>query len=391
MTIGTSNQTKLSFIKEVTPGVTPATPALKLLRFTGESLQATNTTTTSEEIRDDRATSDLVLTDQSVGGDINTEVSGQELDEFLEAAMFTDSPWTTNTDSGATFEADATGFLDSGNGFIANGALEVGQFINISGFTDTTIDGYYRILTLSAGEITTYPAPTAIEAAGASVTYVGSTIKSGKTDHSYTIQKSFEDVTTETYINFRGCRVSTMSQTLAVGSLAVMTFGFLGESSEVTESAIAGQTETPKTTNAIMNCVGDVTDITAVGSGITSAFNFTDLALSYDNALRELKAIGTLGSIDIRAGTIVANSTINPYFESKELLDAFLANSSFVLSWQIVASDGYGYIFSLPNVKFTSQDLAAGAKDEDLIINGEVQGILDPSSATTMRIDRFTP
>jgi len=390
MTIGTSNQTKLSFIKEVTAGTTPASPALQLLRFTGESLQGSNETTTSEEIRDDRATSDLVLTDQSVSGDINVELSGVAFDEFFEAALFTDASWTTDTDSGSTFAATGTGFTDSGSGFVSSG-LEVGQSVQMSGFSDSTIDGIYRILTIAAGEITTSPAPPATESAGATVTWNGSTIKSGKTDHSYTIQKSFEDVDTETYINFRGCRVSTMSQELSVGALATMTFGFMGETSEVTESIISGQSEVAKTTNAIMNCVGDVTQILAIGTGITTEIKFTDLSFSYDNALRELKAIGTLGSVDVRAGTIAATATINPYFEDKELLDAFLANQSFALTWEILASDGYAYVFSFPNVKFTSQSLAAGSKDADMIINGEVQAILDPLSLTTMRICRFTP
>jgi hypothetical protein len=46
----------------------------------------------------------------------------------------------------------------------------------------------------------------------------------------------------------------------------------------------------------------------------------------------------------------------------------------------------------MPKVKFTTQTLAAGGRDTDMIINGEVQAILDPlSNVAAMRIDRFLP
>lgn len=389
MTIGTSNQTQLSYIKEVTAGTTPDTPVMQILRMTGETLIANNSTTQSEEIRSDRATSDLLLTDQSNTGTISGEISGSTYDEFLQSALYS-TDWTAVDDTDVTYAATATGFTDSNSAFITL-TLEVGQFIYISGFTDSTIDGYYRITTLAAGAIDTYPVPPATETAGASVTIKAATIKSGTTDSSYTIQKEFLDLGTVSYQNFRGCRVSTLGIELNVGSIANISFGILGLTSESTETQIAGLTQTAATTTAVMNAVSDVTNITAVGTGITSTLFFTQLSLSYDNALRELKAVGNLGSIDVRPGTIVANATINPYFENIELLEAFLANQSFTLTWQMTSSDSYVYIFSLPNVKFTSQTLSAGSKDQDMIITGAVQAILDPTSLTTMRIDRFTP
>lgn len=391
MTIGTSNSTQLSFIKETTAGTTPTSPAMKKLRFKGESLNSNNSTIESQEIRDDRATADLVLVDQSNSGEIMMEVSGDDLDEFILAGLYSDDDWTSVDNSGeTTIAATASGFTDSGDGFVSAG-LELGQFIYISGFSNTDIDGYYRITSLAVGEIETYPVPPATETAGQSVTYVGSTAHTGKLDRSYTIEKYHSGVNPAVYQYFRGMRVATMSQTLNIGSIAEMTFNFLGETSEVTGTRVAGRTETAPGTNAIMNSVSNVTSIVAVGGGITTALQFTQLSLNYDNALRELKAIGTLGSIDIRPGTVNAEATINPYFENKEILESFLANNSFVLSWQLLASDGYGYIFSLPNVKFVNQNLAAGAKDTDMIVDTSVRAILADGNTAAMRVDRFTP
>ena len=391
MTIGTANQTQLSFIKEVTAGTTPATPTMQILRMVSESLQVNNTTTQSQEITTTRDIPDLIVTDQSSSGDINSELSGTTFDALMEAALMTDTTWTSQAMAATTLAATGTGFTDSGNAFVSTGFV-VGQFVDVGGFTDTTINQIYRIKTVVAGEITTYPAPPATEVAGASVTIDGSTISSGKTDHSYTIQKSFLDLTTPSYQNFRGCRVSTMNMSLSVGSIVTTGFGIMGMTSETTTSQISGLTETAKTSTDVMNAVTNVSNIIATNeSNVTTAIKFTDLSLSFDNSLRDLKAIGTLGAIDIRAGTIQATASINPYFENIQLLEAYLASTEFVLSWQATSADGYTYVFSLPAVKFTSQGLAAGSRDTDMIINGQVQAILDSTSGKTMRIDRFVP
>lgn len=390
MTIGTSNTTELSYIKEVVPGTTPATPAMKRIRFKGESLQGSIQTIESEEITDSRSTADLIPVDQSNGGGINGELSGAAYDDFFAGALFADAAWTATDSTSVTIAAVIDGFTDSANLFVSNG-VQAGQFLKVSGFVASNNNGYFRVLTVTANKITTYPAPGTVVAAGASVTYEGSTIKSGKTDHSFTIQKAHRGVTPNVYQNFRGMRVATMTQELAIGRIAEIAFTFKGMTSDVTETQITGRSEVAAPTNGVMNCVSNVTSIMAVGGSFSTPLQFTKLSMAYDNALRELKAIGTLGSVAVRPGTINAQATLNPYFENKEALVAFMNNEAFALFWNLQASDGYGYIFSYPKVKFQAQDLAAGSKDTDMIINGGVRAILDPESLTTCRIDRFLP
>jgi len=182
-----------------------------------------------------------------------------------------------------------------------------------------------------------------------------------------------------------------MNLSLSVGTIASGSFSLMGTTSETTETAITGATYVPATTTALMNCVSDVTEIKMKNADLTQIFYFNDLSLTYDNALRELKAIGHLGSIDIRAGTIQAGATVNPYFESISVLKAFEENEALELSFAISGADGYSYVFSYPKAKFASQNVGAGAKDQDLIVNGEMTAILDPVSLSTIRIDRFAP
>lgn len=85
--IGTSNRTALRYVKETVFGTTPTAPNLKDIRYTSESINFTQNKITSNEIRADRNTSDLVTVGAEAAGDINIELSMSSFDEFIQAAF----------------------------------------------------------------------------------------------------------------------------------------------------------------------------------------------------------------------------------------------------------------------------------------------------------------
>lgn len=87
---GTSNRTAIRIVPETTFGTTPATPALQNLRYTGESLSFNQRSVTSDEIRSDRSTVDLVRVGAEVSGDINVEMSFESFQDLLEGAFCSD-------------------------------------------------------------------------------------------------------------------------------------------------------------------------------------------------------------------------------------------------------------------------------------------------------------
>lgn len=93
--MATSDKVKLRYVKEVTKGTTPATPAFKELRFTGESINHAISTITSKEIRPDRTQADLLNANADVTGSINAELIYGSYDDFLEAALT--GTWTVAT------------------------------------------------------------------------------------------------------------------------------------------------------------------------------------------------------------------------------------------------------------------------------------------------------
>lgn len=89
-----TSQTRLAYIPEVTYGVTPATPAFNVMRYTGESLVPNVQYVTSNEINTHRQVSDLTQVGGEAGGDINIELSYGNFDTLLEALL--GGTWASN-------------------------------------------------------------------------------------------------------------------------------------------------------------------------------------------------------------------------------------------------------------------------------------------------------
>ena len=85
--MSSANRVDLRYVVEATYNTTPATPALKLIRMTSESLNANLATAQSQEIRADRNDQDVLLVAERGGGNIDFELSHGSFDDLIEAAM----------------------------------------------------------------------------------------------------------------------------------------------------------------------------------------------------------------------------------------------------------------------------------------------------------------
>lgn len=92
MQAGTSNRTAIRIVKETAFNETPATPAFENLRYTGESVAYAPRSVTSNEIRDDRMTADMVQVGAEVSGDLQVELSFASFDSLIAAALCTSWP-----------------------------------------------------------------------------------------------------------------------------------------------------------------------------------------------------------------------------------------------------------------------------------------------------------
>lgn len=143
-----SNRVALGIVPEVTPGTTPATPAIQALRTTGQpSLAFTPQTVTTDEIRSDAQITDLILVGAEAGGDVGHEISANTLDTIIQAALRNSFTLRNNRQNIAGVQiSDITSnvvtITDESNEF------QVGDIIYFDGFGDAN-DGVVATVTVA--------------------------------------------------------------------------------------------------------------------------------------------------------------------------------------------------------------------------------------------------
>ena len=144
-----SNRVRLGFLLEGVDGanfgVTPTNPAFQTLRTTAIDLAGKPSTVVSEEIRDDRQISDLILVGQSTEGGFSAELSAGSFDSLLEAMLFgtwADKPGRLNLTAGGaiTSVTAATGAVALTSG----SAIASGHLVRLSGFGQAANNGLFR-------------------------------------------------------------------------------------------------------------------------------------------------------------------------------------------------------------------------------------------------------
>jgi hypothetical protein len=147
-----SNRLRLAYVEETTLGVTPASPQMRTIRATGESLNHDIQTTESKEIRSDRQTADLMQVGAVNSGALNFELSFPAartwLADFLRYALFA-SAWSSQpehhnaaADSAITDAGTAadTYVVASGGGIYGTAHL-----VRASGFANAANNQLFRV------------------------------------------------------------------------------------------------------------------------------------------------------------------------------------------------------------------------------------------------------
>lgn len=396
MPLASSNRMRLTYKPEATYGVPVVGSACYSLRNTGESLDYALSTITSQEIRPDRATTDLIIVDADASGGVNFELSYGEFDWFFESLLQNQfTIFGTNgvgavVPTSATFTANTltAGAATSGASIFTN--LVVGQWVKIAG-SSNALQNIWAQVSLSVAPtamVLTFegnPFTGATGAGGAVVTVSSSRLTNGILQRSCTIERSFQDVTQ--FFLHRGQTVESMSLEVSTGGLVTGSFNFMGK--DVVRSGATGlnATVTSSLTNGILSAVNSVANVLEGGAALAGTF-FQNLTLTYGNNLAGQKAIGVLGNAGIRSGSIDIKLSGTMYFADGTLYDKFLNNTASSFSFRLQDTSGNGYVITIPRDKFSATKINASGINSDVLANVEITGLLDPTANKMMLIDR---
>lgn len=384
-----SSRTELAYVPEPLWGTTPAS-ALTKLRFTGESLGYSISTTSSSEVRADRQVSDLIQTGASASGAVNLELSYGAYDALIESALF--AHWSTALTISETDDiaaSNASSAFTSGTVDFAAGGIQAGQWVRVSGFAASSgaNNGYYRVSSVAAHTLTVSPAPAADEAkTGLTVSIDGSMIRNGISETSFTIEKAFTDI--GQYIAFTGMVADSMDLQIQTGRVLTGSFGFMGAKATIANATAGTGSAVPAPTAPVMNAVNNIGEVMEGGAALAGVF-LQSLSLSLANGLRGIGAVGSLGNVDIGSGRCQVTGRASFYFATGTLYEKYLNGTATSLSFRVTDAEGNAYIFTLPRVRLTRGTIAAGGPDQDVMADFQFQAVRDPATGATLQIDRI--
>ena len=377
------------------PLVVSPRPVLTAVRFTGESLEHTQESIASDEIRSDGQVSDFVRVAVGATGDINFELSYRTFDRFFEGMLRNN--WSAEVDASVSPLITVT--LDVSPGTISvpgspnelSGIVQVGQFIRVTGSAvSPTNDGIYEVISDDGdGLLGISPSPPSAEAS-TSLVVQASRLINGTVRKSYLIEKRFTDLSPEQSLYYTGMRVGNGDANIAPGEIVTGTLSFLGKRGFALDgplSGVAGITEVAAPTFDVANAVDNISDLLL--DGIPLDADLTGITWSVNNNTRDKPAISVLGNVDIGLGRFNVEGNITMYFSSRILYDMFLAFTTH--SWSFVITVGANaYLFEFPSIKFATGVIVAEGNDGDVLANMDFQAKRDPTKGYTMAINRFS-
>ncbi len=413
-TFSSANLTQLAYKTEVTFGVTPAAGNGKDIRCTDTAgLSFSMTSAKSNEIRSDRQVSDLVLTGASASGSIPFELTYREHDDFIQALMqgtwgaqtkwdgTAGTAWGTDgvgaaIPTSATFagttagtHAITAGAATSGSSIFTN--LAKGQWVRISGSSNALQNILAQVSKTVAPTATVLtfegtPFTVATGAGGAAVKINTFRLTNGVTRPSFSIEREHADIAQ--FFLFRGMCVNKMSLSFSSGAIATGSFDFMGKDGIRNNPAVTAMgTSAASQTYGIMNAVTGVGNIYEGGAPLTGT-SIKSLKLDLDNALRAQDAIGTLGAVGVGSGMLTVSGTMEVYLTDGTMYDKFVNNTVSSVSWSAVDTAGNGYVFTLPNVKFSDAKVTGGSLNSDAMLSMPFTALMDPTTLKTIIIDR---
>lgn len=239
-------------------GAINASPVFEPVRRTSGRFKKSISYTQSSEVSLDFNASKQVQDTRELMAEISTEATKQSVALLLSAIHGTEQVISL---TGTTFAATATGFTDSANGFTN---LAVGDFIFVTGFANAALNITYRITAkANNGTISTYPAPAATAAAGASVTIKCSKTYNANTPTYYAGQNRVIDGASVGGINYDTPYDGIINQqTVEVGETGIITstVSMMFERDSAASTAISGQTDSALATDAPLSAVQNVSN-----------------------------------------------------------------------------------------------------------------------------------
>jgi hypothetical protein len=382
MTIANGSRHSMAYVSEVTYGVTPATPAFKMIRHNGTTLALSKSTFTSAELRADRQVTDMRHGTRKVGGNITSEFSGAAFDDFLQASM--GGAWVPSATTGSISLSATVGSFNQATGSFITDGFAVGQNIVSSGFATAGNNGRFVITAVSALALTVTPLDgqtmaSDVAAAARTISSNAGVLKAGVTRQSFTIERDFADI--GQYLRYSGVEFDGFDIDVKAEGIVPIVFNVIGKDQTSAAVIITGATYTAAPTNSPYDGFSGT-----IKEGGTTIAVLTEVKATLKNNLAPIYVVGSASTLEPSIGKSMLSGSITAYFQDTAMLSKFVNETE--SSIEFTLTDGTrSYDILIPRVKYTGAPPNVSS-DKPITLAMPFTALLDGVTGTNIQITR---
>lgn len=214
-------------------------------------------------------------------------------------------------------------------------------------------------------------------------------LKNGITPKAGTLEFTYEQGATDSYIRYSGCRWNTLDLNLRSRAPVLASWGIMGiDSPTPTTAIITGATYAPATTTEDFNAGLNVAALAISSTTLVAAPKVQAMSLRITNNIYQVDVVGQYAPYGHGLGRFEVSGTMTVLFESLAAYTAILNHEDVTIGFTLQDKAGNTLQFSLPKTKFLDGGPAAPGNGQPVVIEVPFQGFYDSGSSATITITK---
>lgn len=218
-------------------------------------------------------------------------------------------------------------------------------------------------------------------------TWSTNVLVNGTTHKARSLEFTYEQGTTDTYVRFRGCRFNTLDLVFESRKAVTANWGVMGIDSPAPATAIiTGATYTAATTTEVFNAALNVSSLGF--TGISNAPKVQKLSLKITNNIYANDVIGSYAPYSHGLGRFEVSGSMTVLFENKDTYEAILNHSDVSLTVALTDAAGNAYEIELAKIKLIDGGPTVAGNGSAVVMDVPFQAFYDSGNAGSIQITR---
>lgn len=216
-------------------------------------------------------------------------------------------------------------------------------------------------------------------------TWATDVLINGLDRHTFSMEKTFEQGASDTYIRYRGCFVDSFDLSIKAKEIITAKFTIMGLAGEASAAAIiAGATYTAATTTNVMTAGNEIGTVTVGALGGT----LKGIDMSFKSQNRGQAQIGSNDLASIAQGQFEVTGSLDLYFEDGTIYDAIRDHDAIVLTVNLGSTTLEKYTLVLNKVRLLDGPPTAGGNGQDVSFTVGFQAVFNVTDSGTAKLTR---